>query len=237
MNSKNNNGSGSALILVVVAMMIIFITVTVSLSLSNYGVLSTNAHAKNINGYQLAEGGVFMAESLLNDMLRARIHVVSEQAFDQITSIAAEGLTVHEKNAPGTAGGVFHLIDENNLHILFDIFFSELIDGEVRAALMEAGGVYNFEYDFLLNDLYDSAYEIAVSVKYSSGGFDIISVAHNRGTGIKDTAEGRIEYFYKPVYELIYDPPGGGMISFETLTISDAGNFRYEIKSVKKAFV
>ena len=201
---------GSALILAVTVMTVVLMIASASLNLSGYGRAATSSAALNANGYALAEGGVINAERLLNKILYARFYPVSERALEILKPDA------------------FALNANNDL---FKMVFGGLMDGEAENYF---GAPY--VYVINLNDNYETQYRISVSVKLSGGGFDVTSSALNIQTGVTDTAAGRIEFAYEPGAETADFVSSGGYPELESLSVEGADCFRYEIKSVKKAF-
>jgi len=208
MNKKHNRGS--ALILVVSVMLIVFATAAVSLNISRYEMLATNSTAANAGGYLLAEGGVMNAEKLFNDILSARFYSVAEAAYEKV---------------------VIHLTGNAGTDILFAQIFAELMDAEVRAVTGSG-----FEYEIKFNDAFETEYNVTVKIKYNGGVFEIVSVAKNIGTGVADKVIGHVEFSYTAGDEIIYMNPGEMFPGPVSVTVENAGDFRYRVNGIKKAF-
>ena len=231
---------GSAFILALVVTQIIFLIITASLHLSNYQMLITSVFSRNINGYSLAEGGVFTAKSLLNEILFENKFSVSEKIFDEINEISDLSTIIINESTPGIHTGVFNSKTVGGeKDMLFKNRFKELIDAEMLKTLDYMygwGNAYKINYNFILNDMYDAEYEITAEMKYSNGGFDIVSKAVNLATGISDTAIGRIVFKFdagEELIELVYE---NGSYIIKAMTIENTCNFRYELISLKKQF-
>ena len=219
-----NRETGSALVLAVTAMMIALMTASAALSLTGNQMLVTKSRAANMNGYLIAEGGAHNAVAVLNKIVSSNINKIAEAAFKIIIETGAE--TIEYRASDDS----YHLFTNGEDDALFKRTFGELMDIEITKTFKA------LIYEINLNDGRETKYKISVAVKYSGGGFDIISSAQNLLTGVTDTVSGRAEFVFSAGGETVLPEFDGTNPRFGVLIIENADGFIYEMKSVKKAF-
>ena len=233
---------GGALVMVVVMTLVVSVLTSVAMHTAHMQMLATNAYAVNANGRRLAENGVHDGAAYLNEILSAKRCAASESAYERIVSMDADGADIWRLDNGAVCSRVPDtdipidltqdlLYARGRSNILFKTLFKKYMDAEICKFLeihTGAGNAFGYAYTMIINDIHASEYEVTVNIGYSGGGFTITATAMNARTGVTNTAAGLAAFIYEDGAETLSDNG--------TLTIENAGGFRYALSAVKKAF-